>query len=246
MEPVLDFGCGEGRLVDLLREHGLDAFGADFDLVPDGIVHRSTITTSPYRLPFDDASFDAVVSTSVLEHAQNTEECFREIHRVLKPGGLALHLFPGKWYLPTEPHLYVPFVSWLWPRVPRGWLALWARAGVRNEDQADLDPATVVERNAEYIRSRLCYLTTRRHTTLSRRVFGNAEWPMRYYIDNAPGGVCRLARRLPFRGLSGLVSCADPDGLPGPAPRCVRIAASIPGGRVRGRTDSARRAYRRS
>ena len=40
----------------------------------------SSISLDPYSLPFESNSFDAVVSTSVLEHAQNKEECFREIH----------------------------------------------------------------------------------------------------------------------------------------------------------------------
>ena len=47
------------------------------------------MTKTPYRIPFDDASMDVVVSTSVLEHAFNVDEVFSEIGRVLRPGGLA-------------------------------------------------------------------------------------------------------------------------------------------------------------
>ena len=39
------------------------------------------------RLPFDDASFDAVLSCGVLEHVPYEEGSVREIARVLKPGG---------------------------------------------------------------------------------------------------------------------------------------------------------------
>lgn len=72
--------------------------------------HIDAISMQPYRLPFAANEFDVVGSTSVLEHAQNTEECYRAIHRVL-PGGVALHGFPGKWYLPRKPHIYVPLVN---------------------------------------------------------------------------------------------------------------------------------------
>lgn len=47
----------------------------------------------PYRfsaLPLDDDAVDAVLSFAVLEHVHNPAQSVREIHRVLKPGGLAL------------------------------------------------------------------------------------------------------------------------------------------------------------
>ena len=41
------------------------------------------------HLPFPDASFDIVYSWGVLHHSPDTMQCFREVHRVLKPGGTA-------------------------------------------------------------------------------------------------------------------------------------------------------------
>ena len=67
---VLDFGCGRGVLVDRLCELGVDAFGCDVDPYWEGENSRlREIQRSPYRIPFDDASVDVVLSTSVLEHA---------------------------------------------------------------------------------------------------------------------------------------------------------------------------------
>ncbi len=43
---------------------------------------------TPIRLPFDDASLDAVTMNSVLHHIKDTEGYMREVERVLKPGGL--------------------------------------------------------------------------------------------------------------------------------------------------------------
>ena len=200
---VLDFGCGQGDLVRALRRHGLEARGADFpqNLGEDG--NLSSIQSNPYRLPYPDATFDVVVSTSVFEHAQGTEECMTEIHRVLRPGGIAVHTFPGKWYLPREPHIYVPLVNWFWPLVLRPWLALWALAGTRNEYQKGLSWREVTTLNAAYVRDGLCYYTTRHYNTVSDRVFGNHEWPMQFFIEQGPGGAARLARRLPAKWLTG-------------------------------------------
>ncbi|WP_438444546.1 MerR family transcriptional regulator [Gorillibacterium sp. sgz5001074] len=39
------------------------------------------------RLPYPDASFDAVLANHMLYHAEDREAAFRELHRVLKPGG---------------------------------------------------------------------------------------------------------------------------------------------------------------
>ena len=208
---VMDFGCGKGRLVQALFRLGFDAYGSDRkaywldDQLP--VSERlSTISMSPYRLPFDENTFDVVVSTSVLEHAQNTEDCFREIRRVLKPGGWSMHLYPGKWYLPYEPHIYVPLVNFFWPHCPKWWLGLWALLGVRNEFQKQKPWQTVAALNHSYCQEGLIYITTRKYQELSLKVFGNCHWPMQFYIDNAPGGMARIFKRLPFKALSGVLA----------------------------------------
>src|SRR5262249_50773782 len=77
---VLDFGCGAGELVGHLLALGYDAHGCDIVLASDapGIAAAAQrfrkIEQAPYRLPYDDVSFDVVLSTSVLEHARNPEE----------------------------------------------------------------------------------------------------------------------------------------------------------------------------
>lgn len=208
---VLDLGCGAGRLLNELNALGLDAFGCDLDCyIPDELPalqeRFSPISTEPYRLPYPDGFFQAVVSTTVLEHAQNSEELLGEVKRVLKPGGLSMHILPGKWYLPTEPHIFVPLVSWMWPRVPRWWLALWAHLGVRSEAQRGLSPAEVTEQNLRYAKNELCYRSTRAWSRISLRIFGNVEWPMDFLLANVDGGVAKAWRRLPCKRLIQLLS----------------------------------------
>ena len=46
-----------------------------------------TILASGYNLPFEDKTFDTIVSTEVLEHLEKPQSFVNEIYRVLKPDG---------------------------------------------------------------------------------------------------------------------------------------------------------------
>lgn len=58
------------------------------------------------RLPFRDASFDAVLSLAVLEHVRDPFACAAEIQRVLKPGGLLCAVVPFLQPYHGFPHHY--------------------------------------------------------------------------------------------------------------------------------------------
>ena len=206
---VLDFGCGRGELVRFLLDAGFDAWGCDNgvwrsgDYQSDERLHQ--VVSSPYRLPFEDSTFDAVVSAAVLEHARNKEECFQEIFRVLKPGGVTLHVFPSKWFLPSEQHIHVPFANWMWPHVPYWWLALFARLGVRNENQIGLPWQEVARLNFEFCKTGLHYWSQRQHRHVVSQIFGNCEFPARYFLDHSSGGATRFARKLPMPQLAAFL-----------------------------------------
>jgi SAM-dependent methyltransferase len=205
---VLDFGCGEGDLMRALAELGYTVSGCDVRLYGRASNNRAigTITTKPYHIPFDDNSFDAVVSTSVLEHAQNPHEYMPEIARVLRPGGCALHLFPARHYLPYEPHIYVPLVNFFWPRQMRWWVAMWAMLGRRNEFQGKLGWRKTCQRNLAFIRNRTIYMSTRQYDELSRRYYASHQWPMAFYVMQSEGGFAAIARRIPLPRLWGFLS----------------------------------------
>lgn len=206
---ILDFGCGAGQLARELQNLGYDVFGCDVYIAQSnenqGERFRQ-IQTNPYNIPFENETFDIVLSTSVLEHAQNTEEFFLEIKRVLKTGGYAMHILPGKYYLPTEPHLYVPLVSWFWPKCPDWWLALWAFLGIRNEFQKKALWRDVYKQNKVFCEENLCYHPTKYYEQLSNKIFGNFSWPMVFYIEHSSGGFAKLARKLPFKSILGKLS----------------------------------------
>ncbi len=89
---ILDFGCGDAAGIDWGRRHGIHVVGADIrPTVEDPWLHPCT----PVSLPFGDASFDAVVSNMVFEHVMYPREALAELHRVLKPEGIMIHLWPS-------------------------------------------------------------------------------------------------------------------------------------------------------
>jgi SAM-dependent methyltransferase len=52
------------------------------------------------RLPFDDASFDAVVCTASVEYLTRPLDVFRDVARVLRPGGAFVASFSNRWFPP--------------------------------------------------------------------------------------------------------------------------------------------------
>ncbi len=53
------------------------------------------------RLPFEDAQFDAVINTVSVQYLKRPVEVFREVARVLKPGGVSLVSFSDRMF-PTK------------------------------------------------------------------------------------------------------------------------------------------------
>ncbi len=103
-QSVLEVGFGSGvsflNLSQLYQEiHGLD-LNADVRQVSEMFASLGIQTDlrngSVLELPYPDQSFDAVLLISILEHLQPYEQhqAFREIWRVLKPGGQVVYGVP--------------------------------------------------------------------------------------------------------------------------------------------------------
>lgn len=205
---VLDFGCGLGELVLDLAERGYAMEGCDIDAFWAGrtadVAERCrVIEREPYRLPFEDGRFDAVISSSVFEHVLNKREALEELRRVTRVDGVSIHLFPSRWYLPVEPHLRVPFAGWIHPWRPRPWFALWAALGVRNQDQQGMSRLETVESNMDYTRRGLSYWTNARYLREGRKVFGECTTPAAFLVDHGYGGASEALRRLPLPSALG-------------------------------------------
>jgi SAM-dependent methyltransferase len=100
---VLDWGCGMGQMTYLMKRRGFEV--VSFDVREPGDALPTTplsefvdriVTTEPTKLPFEDNTFDAVLSCGVLEHVDefsapgNERKSLLEIARILRPGGRVL------------------------------------------------------------------------------------------------------------------------------------------------------------
>lgn len=184
---ILDFGCGAGGTVYEWRERGYDACG--FDLIDTVALRQpgdrrffsslekprenpadTRIADKAVRTPYGDASFDFIYSLAVIEHCYALDGMMAECARLLKPDGIALHLFPSRNQL-IEPHFYVPFGG----RIQSdAWLRLWARLGVRNEGQRGMTPEETAAHNRFYCDTGLAYRSGRAVRRIAARHFGEA------------------------------------------------------------------------
>jgi SAM-dependent methyltransferase len=201
---VLDFGAGAGRHVAEFRSAGYDALGVDQQHTSheDGSVESEylrRVSPPEFVLPFADATFDFVYSTSVMEHVLDPGAALIEIARVLRPGGWSAHVFPSRWR-PIEPHMHTP----LGGRVQSfAWMLLWARLGVRNTWQHGLDARTVALRNAQYAKTGINYPTAAEWRLRARPLFRTVEWAERPFIE-ATARISRVSRAIrPLAALPG-------------------------------------------
>lgn len=99
---VLDYGCGHGMAAIVLARRG--AIVAAFDLSPGYVaeaqerahangVDIECVAADGEALPFASESFDAVWGNAILHHL-DLPQAGRELHRVMKPGGIAVFCEP--------------------------------------------------------------------------------------------------------------------------------------------------------
>ena len=113
---VLDFGCGWGGETLWLADRVRSVCGVDVDknAVEQANKMRMAMAvrnsqfnwSEDGRMPFVDGSFDAVLSTNTFEHVMDLELAFREIFRVLRPGGSLLSRWGPLFFSPHGYHLY--------------------------------------------------------------------------------------------------------------------------------------------
>ncbi len=89
---VLEIGSGPGHIAEALMQTGATVTGIDFsaqmiDVANRRYPHITFKEANAEDLPFDSGTFDAVVSNFVVHHLARPEVAFKEVCRVLKPGG---------------------------------------------------------------------------------------------------------------------------------------------------------------
>jgi len=156
---VLDVGVGPGILAaEIAAEVGATGRVCGIDVSDSMLTIAGARATRPHAatleltrggaedVPYDDRSFDAVVTTQVLEYVPDTPRALAEIHRVLKPGGRVLILDTDwdslVWHSPDPQLMDRVLVAWeehlAHPHLPRTLARSLARAGFK------VNPPTVL------------------------------------------------------------------------------------------------------
>ena len=126
----LDLGTGVGAYYPELKKYSKKLFAFDIELsflqkfLQKNPADKDKIfISSSESIALKNDIFDAVFAIEVLEHVENLELTLKEIHRILKTGGLFYITIPNKFF-PIDTHMvhlgkyyvkgrYVPFLSML-------------------------------------------------------------------------------------------------------------------------------------
>lgn len=137
---ILEVGTGSGGIAHYFGTHPhlccvVDAVDVhDNRLVLDGYRYHQVIGTG---LPFENDSFDVVVTNHVIEHVGDElaqQHHLSELCRVLRSNGTGYIAVPNRWML-IEPHFRLAFLSWM----PHSWRTPYLRL-MRKGTRYDCEP----------------------------------------------------------------------------------------------------------
>jgi ubiquinone/menaquinone biosynthesis C-methylase UbiE len=142
---LLEIGTGSGGIASYFVSYAQQAYDVDAVDVVD-----NRLTVDGYRfqlvngtqLPFDNATFDIVITNHVIEHVGSYDEQMRhlaEVVRVMKPDATGYLAVPNRWML-VEPHYRLIFLSWL----PHSWRSAYLKR-MRGVDFYDCEPLELGE-----------------------------------------------------------------------------------------------------
>jgi len=98
-KKILDLGCGEGVLLRELRSLGHNVVGMDYNFESEHVTRGSILST-----PYENNSFDVILCLDVIEHLHPADqpEAFKEIARILRPGGRLICSLPNLAHLASR------------------------------------------------------------------------------------------------------------------------------------------------
>ena len=100
---ILDAGCGEGHLIDLLHKknntntyHGIDITESALEQAKKRCPYSNLTVGNLEKTQFQPNFFDIIICTEVLEHIYNYQNIITELKRILKPQGTLIITFPNE------------------------------------------------------------------------------------------------------------------------------------------------------
>ena len=107
---LLDLGCGQVPLYGMYRAHVHSVTCIDWT-AGTPLDHVDQLCDLGQPLPLADASFDTIVLSDVLEHVPDPVLLWREMARVLAPGGAIVMNVPFFYWLHAHPHDYYRYTQ---------------------------------------------------------------------------------------------------------------------------------------
>jgi ubiquinone biosynthesis O-methyltransferase len=99
-KTVLDCGCGTGWFSQRAEQRGARVVSLDVgvNLLKQAAKKSASakVAGTAIQLCFHDGAFDIVVTSEMLEHTPDPKTAFRELARVLKPGGILVLTTPNR------------------------------------------------------------------------------------------------------------------------------------------------------
>src|SRR6266568_9111152 len=207
-KDLLEIGSGTGAQLRELSRVCKSAIGieiADSEYAADRLVEILEYDGS--HIPFPDASFDLIFSSNVIEHIRNEKTIHSEMHRVLRPGGVCVHIVPtAAWRLFASIAHYPSLAKKIADK-----LLEFKRHTVTGNTGIDRTPVTLARWRAQLLYA----LVQRRHGEFGNWftehfLFRRSAWQKRFEangwrveaIDSmglAHSGYCLLGERLSWR-----------------------------------------------
>lgn len=186
---ILDFGCGSGGMVRTYRDAGYQhVYGYDVLDYWDPTLPRDHYLPDTKALKSHDNQFNYIFSDQVLEHVLDYPQAISQLHSLLKPGGIALHIFPNRRVF-IEPHIKVPFASMI---QNRWYLLFWSILGIRNEFQKGLSVLETWRLNREFCKNNVNYVPKREIRRLFSKQFGEVRFAESVYLNHSYGRISKL------------------------------------------------------
>jgi SAM-dependent methyltransferase len=107
---VYDIGCGQKPFATYLSSRVRQHIGVDLANGFYEINHVDLIGTA-YAVPAEDSVADAAILSQVIEHLESPLLAMKELHRLLKPGGIIFLSFPFLYPQHAPPHDYLRYTE---------------------------------------------------------------------------------------------------------------------------------------
>jgi SAM-dependent methyltransferase len=185
---ILDHGCGQSPMLGMYRDKCTEIIGVDWTGSPHDTAYADIYADLNDRLPFEDAYFDTVLSSDVVEHLYNPVAVLADLSRVTRPGGYIILGTPFNYWIHEAPHDYFR----------------WTIHALRKLGQ-DAGLEIVEEASCGDTREVLADIALKRMAMRSSRLAQLMEWMFRatrfVSVDRVSNGQFTLANVVVFRRL---------------------------------------------